>query len=82
LPTSDCALAVSLNAVTDKVRTKLCVNRKYNLMDSFTFCVQEELVTQARRKCILSIYALENVNDSTDDVRPLVDFVDGIILCI
>jgi hypothetical protein len=55
---------------------------KYNLMDSFKFFVQEELVTQARRKCILSIYALENVNDSTYDVRPLVDFVYGIILYI
>jgi len=39
-------------------------------------------VTLARRKCILSIYALENVNDSTDDVRPLVDFVYEIILYI
>jgi len=43
--TSDCALAVNSNATTDRVKGHImCVNRKYNLMDSFD-CVQEELVT-------------------------------------
>ncbi len=32
-------------------------------------CAGGACETQARRKGILSIYALENVNDSTDNVR-------------
>jgi len=76
------ALAVSSNATTDKVRDQIMCEQEVQFDGFIQICVQEELLTQARRKCMLSIYALENVNDSTDDVRPLVDFVNGIILYI
>jgi len=56
--TLDCALAVDSNATTDKVKGQImCVDRKYNLMDSLD-CVREELVTPRPGEKVFFQYVL------------------------
>lgn len=77
--TSNCALAVSLNATTDKVRDQIMpINRKYNIR-TLLDCVKEELLTHRPGEHVFLEYVmLKNVNDTEDDATRLVSLVQDI----
>jgi 23S rRNA (adenine2503-C2)-methyltransferase len=70
-------LAVSLNASTDEVRTRLMpINAQYPLAAVMEACRQFPLTN--RRRITFEYVLLSGVNDSVDDARRLVTLVHGI----
>ncbi|MGO9702813.1 MAG: 23S rRNA (adenine(2503)-C(2))-methyltransferase RlmN [Xanthobacteraceae bacterium] len=71
-------LAISLHAVTDKLRDELVpLNRKYPLSDLFEACRNYPGLSNARR-ITFEYVMLKDVNDSLTDARALVRLVKGI----
>jgi len=62
------ALAVSSNATTDKVRDQIMCEQEVQIDGFILLCAGGACDIQARRKGMLPGYAVENVNDSTDNV--------------
>jgi hypothetical protein len=62
------ALAVSSNAMTHKVRDQIMWEQEVQFETFIRLCAGGAYDIQARRKGMLPGYALENVNDSTDNV--------------
>ncbi len=68
---SDVNLAVSLNATTDALRTKLMpVNRKYPLADLLETCRTFQM--KPRNKITFEYILMKGVNDAPEDARKLV----------
>lgn len=70
-------LAVSLNATTDEVRTRLIpINAQYPISAVMAAC--REFPLTRRRRITFEYVLLAGVNDSADDARRLVKLVHGI----
>jgi 23S rRNA (adenine2503-C2)-methyltransferase len=70
-------LAVSLNATTDEVRSRLMpINRKYPLQELLDACKRFPL--PARRMITIEYVLIEGVNDTVDDARRLVRLLGSI----
>jgi len=70
-------LAVSLNATTDEVRTRLMpINAQYPISALMEAC--REFPLTKRRRITFEYVLLAGVNDSADDARRLVKLVHGI----
>lgn len=75
---SNCALAVSLNATTDEVRSWVMpINRKYKL-GILLQTLREELQWKHNYKVLFEYVMLAGVNDSMDDAKRLINLVQGI----
>ncbi|GMH20718.1 hypothetical protein Nepgr_022559 [Nepenthes gracilis] len=75
---SNCALAVSLNATTDEVRSWIMpINRKYS-MGLLLETLREELQFKRNYKVLFEYVMLAGVNDSMDDAKRLINLVQGI----
>lgn len=75
---SSCALAVSLNATTDEVRSWIMpINRKYNL-DLLLGTLREKLQHKHNYKVLFEYVMLAGINDSMEDANRLIDLVQGI----
>ena len=71
-------LAISLHAVTDKLRDELVpINRKYPIADLLEACRQYPGLSNARR-ITFEYVMLKGVNDSLADARALVRLLAGI----
>jgi 23S rRNA (adenine2503-C2)-methyltransferase len=70
-------LAVSLNATTDEVRSRIMpVNRRYPLRDLLAAC--RRYPHEPRRRITFEYVLLRGVNDSAEDARRLVRLLHGI----
>jgi 23S rRNA (adenine2503-C2)-methyltransferase len=70
-------LAVSLNATTDEVRSRLMpINRKYPLRELLDACKRFPL--PARRMITIEYVMIEGVNDTVDDAKRLVRLLGSI----
>jgi 23S rRNA (adenine2503-C2)-methyltransferase len=70
-------LAVSLNATTDEVRSRLMpVNRRYPLKQLMQVC--REFPLQPRQRITFEYILIRDVNDSDQDARRLVKLLHGI----
>jgi len=73
-----CNLALSLNATTDEVRSRIIpLNRKYpiaELMDA----VREYIQRRGDKRVLIEYVLLAGVNDSLDDAHRLVALLDGL----
>ncbi|KAF3618269.1 hypothetical protein FXO38_33521 [Capsicum annuum] len=75
---SNCALAVSLNATTNEVRSWIMpINRKFNL-NLLLGTLREELQSKHKYKVLFEYVMLAGVNDSVKDAKRLIDLVQGI----
>ncbi|XP_070023594.1 uncharacterized protein [Nicotiana sylvestris] len=75
---SNCALAVSLNATTDEVRSWIMpINRKFNL-NLLLGTLREELQSKHKYKVLFEYVMLAGVNDSIEDAKRLINLVQGI----
>jgi len=76
---SDVALAVSLHAVTDKVRDSLVpINQKYPLKELMASCRQYIKNQKAKSHITFEYVMLNGVNDSKEDAVKLVKLLKGI----
>ncbi|MDX8382730.1 MAG: 23S rRNA (adenine(2503)-C(2))-methyltransferase RlmN [Ghiorsea sp.] len=73
-----CSLAVSLNATTDEIRSKIMpINNKYPLQELIK--AMQAYVGQRKRKRILIEYVmLAGINDSEDDVKRLIPILKSL----
>jgi len=70
-------LAVSLNAVSDEVRSRLMpVNRRWNIQDLMEAC--REFPKDSRIRITFEYVLIEGVNDALSDARQLVKLLHGI----
>jgi 23S rRNA (adenine2503-C2)-methyltransferase len=70
-------LAVSLNATTDEVRSRLMpINRKYPLKDLLAACKRFPL--PARRMITFEYVMIKGINDTLDDAKRLVRLISNI----
>jgi len=70
-------LAVSLNATTDEVRSRLMpINRKYPLKELLDACKRFPL--PARRMITIEYVMIRGINDSLEDARRLVKLIANI----
>jgi 23S rRNA (adenine2503-C2)-methyltransferase len=70
-------LAVSLNATTDEVRSRLMpINRKYPLKELLTACKRFPL--PARRMITFEYVMIKGINDTLDDAKRLVRLISNI----
>jgi len=70
-------LAVSLNAATDELRSRIMpINRKWPLSELLRVC--REFPLRPREKLTFEYVLLEGVNDSLEDARRLVKLIHGI----
>ena len=70
-------LAVSLNATTDEVRSRLMpINRKYPLRELMDACKRYPL--PARRMITFEYVMIQGINDSIEDARRLVRLISNI----
>lgn len=73
----DVNLAISLNASTDEIRTKLMpVNRKYPLSKLMAAC--REFPLSARRRITFEYVLIGGMNDSAEDAERVVALLKGI----
>jgi 23S rRNA (adenine2503-C2)-methyltransferase len=70
-------LAISLNATTDEIRSKIMpVNKKYPLKELLKAC--KEFPLSARKRMTFEYVLLNEINDSKDDAVRLVKLLRGI----
>lgn len=73
----DIGLAISLNASTDEVRTRIMpINKKYPLQGLLQAC--RDFPVSPRRRITFEYVLLDGVNDSMEDARRLVSLLKGI----
>ncbi len=74
---SKVGLAISLNATTEAVRTKIMpINKKYPLKELLNVC--RHIPLPPRRRITFEYVLLEGINDSENDARRLVKLLKGI----
>jgi 23S rRNA (adenine2503-C2)-methyltransferase len=75
--TKKAQLAISLNAATSAVRTRLMpINRVYPLQDIIAYV--KSLGDMGRKRVTFEYVMLKNVNDSLDDARLLAELLRGV----
>lgn len=73
-----CRLAISLHATTDEIRNQLVpINRKWNLATLFTELRDYPRLSNSER-ITFEYVMLDGVNDSDEDARRLVKWIEGI----
>jgi 23S rRNA (adenine2503-C2)-methyltransferase len=73
-----CNLAVSLNATTDEVRSKIMpINAKYPIAELMQ-AVRDYIKAKDRKRVLIEYVILEGVNDSLADAHRLVELLDGL----
>jgi len=73
-----CNLAVSLNATTDDVRSRIMpVNHKYPIAVLLQ-AVRDYIAARGRKRVLIEYVLLAGINDSTTDAERLVTLLDGI----
>ena len=74
----DAGLALSLNATTDELRTRLMPHNARWSIDALLGLLREEGTRQPRRRFLVEYVLLAGVNDSDDDARRLASLLQGI----
>ena len=70
-------LAISLNGVTNEVRTKLMpINRSYNLEKLIKVC--REFPLETRRRITFEYILIRNLTDSLEDAKGLIRLLNGL----
>ncbi len=73
-----CNLALSLNATTDEVRSKIIpLNRKYPIGELMQ-CIRDYIGRRGDKRVLIEYVMLAGVNDSIADARRLVTLLDGL----
>ena len=73
----DVKIAISLNAVTDELRSKLMpINRRYAIAEIMAFC--REYTKKAKHRITFEYIMMDRVNDSLEDASQLVLLLKGI----
>jgi len=73
-----CNLAVSLNATTDDVRTRIMpINRKYPI-HTLMQAVRDYIAARGNKRVLIEYVLLAGVNDSLDDAKRLCDLMAGL----
>ncbi len=68
-----CSLAVSLNATTNEVRSKIMpINNKYPLEDLLE-AMQQYIATRNKKRILIEYVLLAGINDSLDDAKRLAE---------
>ena len=76
---TDVALAISLHAPKDSVRSDLVpINRKYPIADLIEACSNYLSTVGERRSVTVEYTLMEGVNDSLDDARDLAQLLRGL----
>jgi 23S rRNA (adenine2503-C2)-methyltransferase len=78
LAESDANLALSLNATTDEVRTRLMPHNARWPIAALLGLLREEGVRQPKRRFFIEYVLLAGVNDTGDDARRLAELLRGI----
>jgi len=77
LGSSTCSLAISLNAVTDEIRSKIMpVNKRFNLQ-----VLKDSLLRyqkKVKRKILIEYVLIKDMNDSLKDAQGLINFSKNI----
>ena len=70
-------LAISLNGVTNEVRSKLMpINRSYNLEKLIKVC--KEFPLETRRRITFEYILIRNITDSLEDAKGLIRLLNGL----
>jgi len=73
-----CNLALSLNATTDEVRSRIIpLNRKYPIAE-LMHAVREYIERRGDKRVLIEYVMLADTNDSLDDAHRLVSLLDGL----
>ncbi|MDX8406896.1 MAG: 23S rRNA (adenine(2503)-C(2))-methyltransferase RlmN [Mariprofundaceae bacterium] len=73
-----CNLALSLNATTDEVRSRIIpLNRKYPIA-ALMACIREYIARRGDKRVLIEYVLLKGVNDRLDDAHRLVDLLHGL----
>lgn len=73
----DIKIAISLNAATDEVRTRLMpINKKYPIADIMSFC--REYSKKSRYRITFEYILMRGINDSMEDAKKLVSLLRGV----
>jgi 23S rRNA (adenine2503-C2)-methyltransferase len=73
-----CNLAVSLNATTDEIRSRIMpINAKYPIAELMA-AVRDYIRARDRKRVLIEYVMLQGVNDSPDDAERLVHLLDGL----
>jgi 23S rRNA (adenine2503-C2)-methyltransferase len=74
---NDIKIAISLNATTDEVRSRLMpVNEKWPIAEIMNFC--RDYSRRSRHRVTFEYVMIRDVNDSRDDAKRLVDLLRGV----
>ena len=74
---SDVKIAISLNAVTDELRSKLMpVNKRYAIAEVMDFC--REYTRKSKHRITFEYIMMDRVNDSLEDAFQLVKLIEGV----
>ena len=74
----DASLALSLNATTDEVRSRLMPHNKQWPIAALIGALREDGARQPKRRSFIEYVLLEDVNDTKDDARRLGDWLQGL----
>ena len=75
---SDCALAVSLHAANDELRTQIMpINKKYPLTELMTAC-RDFFPIDSKRKITFEYTMLAGVNDQVQHAKQLITLLQGV----
>jgi len=73
-----CSLAVSLNATTDEVRSRIMpINQKYPIAELLQ-AMRAYIAHHGRKRVLIEYVLLGGVNDSLDDAKRLIELLDGV----
>jgi 23S rRNA (adenine2503-C2)-methyltransferase len=74
---NDVKIAISLNATTDEVRSKLMpINEKWPIAKIMEFC--RDYSSRSRYRVTFEYVMIRDVNDSRDDAKRLVELLSGV----
>ncbi len=72
-----CNLALSLNATTDEVRSRIIpLNRKYPIA-ALMACIRDYIARRGDKRILIEYVLLKDVNDTLDDAHRLVELLYG-----
>jgi len=77
LAESDASLALSLNATTDAVRSRLMPHNRQWPIGALLCALREDAARRPRRRSFIEYVLLAGVNDTRDDARRLGELLEG-----
>ncbi len=78
LAESEANLALSLNATTDRLRTRLMPHNRQWPIAALLGLLREDSVQHPKRRCFFEYVLLAGVNDTRDDARRLGEWLGGL----